>query len=71
MNKYKLEYMVNGRRGKDRVFSTRKDAETYMNKILLRKNLDVTDIIFRDNDHNQEFYCNDYSRFTIERVQVR
>lgn len=70
MRRYKLEYIVNGRKGRDKFFGSRKAAESYMNRVLLRKNLDVYDIIMRNNDHTQEFYCNDYSRFIIERVQA-
>lgn len=70
MKRYKLEYTVNGRKGRDKFFGSRKQAESYMNRVLLRKNLDVCDIIMRNNDHTQEFYCNDYSRFIIERVQA-
>ena len=41
-----------------------------MGRVLLRTGLDVSDIIFKDNDHSQEFYCNDYSRFTIDRISA-
>ena len=68
MKRYKLEYIINGRQGKDKVFGTRKKAESYMSKVLFDNNLDVTDVILRNNKHTQEFYCNDYSRFTIERM---
>lgn len=70
MKRYKLEYIVNGKRGKCKSFNSRSSAESYMGKVLLRKHLDVTDIIMKDNDHTQEFYCNDYSRFTISRVAM-
>lgn len=70
MKKYRLKYTINGRDGRVKYFATRNKAESYMGRVLLRTGLDVTDIIFRDNDHSQEFYCNDYSRFTIDRISA-
>ena len=70
MKKYRLKYIVNGRDGRVKYFDTRNDAESYMGRVLLRTGLDVSDIIFKDNDHSQEFYCNDYSRFTIDRISA-
>lgn len=68
MKRYILSIMINGRNGKTVEKKSRFAAEKELNKILLSNNLQVEDIILRDNGHWQEFVCSGRTRFVIRRV---
>lgn len=68
MKVYKLDAIINNEELVHKMFISREKADKYMEKILNKYNLEVDEIIYRDNKHSQEFVCNTYNRISINRV---
>lgn len=67
MKVYVLESIINNNLRKEKFFKTRQDADKYLAKLLDENNLTVEDVIYRDNNHSQEFVCDYYNRFIVSR----
>ncbi|MDY2888514.1 MAG: hypothetical protein SOU19_03010 [Candidatus Caccosoma sp.] len=67
MKVYVLNALINNHMMKDKMFTTRQKANKYLEKILDKNNLVVDEVIYKDNNHSQEFICNDYNRIFINR----
>lgn len=70
MKKYRLSILINGRKQDDVIKRSRVAAERVLNSLLLNYDLQVEDIIIRDNGHWQEFVCNNTTRFVINRISA-
>ncbi|MCI5745359.1 MAG: hypothetical protein MR270_03660 [Erysipelotrichaceae bacterium] len=70
MKIYELEAIINKDTILHKNFVTREKANKYLEKILSEYNLNVEDIIYKNDVHHQEFVCNDYNRITINRVSL-
>lgn len=68
MKVYKLDAIINNEDAVHKMFISREKADKYMEKILNKYNLEVDEIIYRDNKHSREFVCNTYNRISINRV---
>ena len=67
MKVYVLESIINNNLRKEKYFKTRKAADKYLAKLLDENRLSVEDVIYRDNNHSQEFVCDYYNRFIVSR----
>ena len=70
MKVYVLNAIINNQNIKSKVFESREKACRYLSKILDDHNLEVEDIVYRNNKHNQEFICNQYNIISINREIV-
>ena len=70
MNLYKLEPIVNHKNLKPEFFLSREKAEQHLEKLLNKYNLVVDEVVYKDNNHSQEFVCDFYNRFFINRIQA-
>ena len=70
MNLYKLEPIVNYKNLKPEFFLSREKAEKHLEKILTKYNLVVSEIVYKDNNHSQEFICDFYNKFFIKRIEA-
>lgn len=71
MKVYVLESIINNNLRKEKFFKTRQDADKYLAKLLDENNLTVEDVIYRDNNHSQEFVCDYYNRFIVSREIIQ
>ena len=68
MNLYKLEPIVNSKNLKPEFFLSREKAEKELEKLLNKYNLEVEEVVLKDNNHSQEFVCDFYNKFFIKRI---
>ena len=71
MKIYVLESIINNSVKKEKYFKTRSAADKYLAKVLDENNLSVEDIIYRNNNHSQEFVCDYYNRFIVSREIIQ
>ncbi len=70
MKIYKLDAIINNEELLHKNFIDREQADKYLERLLNKYNLEVSEIIYRDNKHSQEFVCNDYNRISINRIKL-
>lgn len=66
MKSYSFDGVIGGTNQIHKKFKTRECANRYLEKVLLDKNIEVNDILKKDN-HRYEYICNQYTRFSISR----
>lgn len=67
MKYYVLAGLINGQSIRERTFISRADAEKALERLLLRRDLQVEDDRF-PSKHTEEFVCDQYTRFFISRA---
>lgn len=70
MKIYKLDAIINNEELFHKNFLDREHADKYLEALLNKYNLEVNEVIYRDNKHSQEFVCNDYNRISINRIKL-
>ena len=61
-----FDAIIGGKELIQKTFKTRESANKYLEKILDEKNIEINDILKKEN-HRYEYICNQYTRFFIER----
>ena len=69
MKYYVLEGLIRGNSIREKLSSSRPEAEKELEKILYKKGLQVEDRRF-PSKHTEEFVCDQYTRFFISRVVI-
>lgn len=70
MKYYKLNAIIDNKEKEYKLFISRKDANNYLCKLLDKYNLEVEEVICKNNNHNIEFYCDGYNRIFINREKI-
>ena len=65
MKVYVLEAIINNKLTSDKVFASRENANRYLEKLLDHYNLEVNEVVYKDNNHYQEFVCDNYNRIIV------
>ncbi len=66
MKSYSFDAIIGGKELIQKTFKTRESANKYLEKILDEKNIEINDVLKKEN-HRYEYICNQYTRFFIER----
>lgn len=66
MKSYSFDGVIGGNNQIHKTFKTRECANRYLEKVLSEKNIEVSDVLKKEN-HRYEYICNQYTRFSITR----